>query len=96
MQLLYRGNPYEASTHSSAAPTSSTLKSTPKVRLIYRGNTYEYTPQPKQVLDALRADVQTITLIYRGQTYQRQVLAVRSYQQPRALNWRWQYPSPQS
>jgi hypothetical protein len=86
MKLLYRGISYEAP--SQQAPLSEST-SQQKVRLIYRGSSYEYQPQTRQISE-LPDNALTVTLMYRGQTYQRKLALATSYQQPRALNWRWQ------
>jgi hypothetical protein len=96
MKLLYRGVPYETNNQSTQSPLATeTIEATtqPTVQLRYRGNTYNYQPQPKLVPEADLADAPMVTLMYRGQTYQRKLSTPRTYQAPRALNWRWQFGS---
>mgnify|MGYP002777053077 FL=1 len=93
MKLLYRGIPYEVSNNNQSAPSSCDTTPQNKVRLIYRGLTYEYEPQARLSSEALPSDAPTVTLMYRGQAYQRKLFPVQPYQQPRALNWRWQFNS---
>jgi hypothetical protein len=98
MRLLYRGIPYEVPTHNLLAPSAADLDNTaqPTVRLMYRGLSYAYPPQPKLASAVIPDDAPMVTLMYRGQTYQRKCLFTKSYQQSRALNWRWQHQTPQS
>jgi Domain of unknown function (DUF4278) len=86
MKLTFRGHAYEV-----PAPIQLGSVSTdqPKIKLIYRGHTYDYTPHPVVVPEAVETDGSTMTLIYRGTTY-KQTLTPKFYQQSRAINWRYQ------
>lgn len=95
MQLRDCGVSYDlsTSTHPIPNPSASTRMSQPtgfqhSPRLSYRGIPYQSQPQlaPKVAI----AHTQPVTLVYRGQPYQIQRPTARPYQQPRALNWRWQ------
>lgn len=87
MKLTFRGNSYDVPAPIQLGPDSTEQ---PKIKLIYRGNVFYYTPRPVVVSEEVETDEPTVTLIYRGNTYERQLHAPKSYQKPRAINWRWQ------
>lgn len=61
-----------------------------QMKLIYRGNTFYYIPRPVVVSGKVETeDESTVTLIYRGNTYERKLKPLKPYQEPRAINWRW-------
>ena len=84
MNLTYRGNSYE---FPAPAQPSSTSINPSQIKLIYRGHTYYATPR---VSEAVEADGETVTLIYRSCTYERKLPSPKRYQQPGAINWRYQ------
>jgi hypothetical protein len=79
MKLTYRGNQYTPS-HQVEAPKT--------VQLIYRGATIERTLNSVRPVAILEEN--PTQLIYRGVTYTRPATPVAPYQQPRAINWRYQ------
>jgi hypothetical protein len=80
MQLTYRGINY--------APSNEV--EVPKVvKLIYRGVTVERTVAPVSPA-VVSTTGNPIHLIYRGVTYTRPATPAPTYQQPRAINWRYQ------
>lgn len=85
MKLTYRGNPYEV--HKRIQLGFDSIKK-PKIKLIYRGNTIDYVPPVVVSVD--KTDWPTATLIYRGNVYERKIPPLQPYQNPRAINWRWQ------
>jgi hypothetical protein len=94
MKLTYRRQTYEAPAPIQLAPAAADQ---PKMKLIYRGHICDYTPRPVVVPEASvmkgtegTTEGETVTLIYRGHTYQRNLRPLQPYQQPRAINWRWQ------
>jgi hypothetical protein len=87
MKLTYRGQTYEAPAPIQLAPAAADQ---PKMKLIYRGHICDYTPRPVVVPNASATEGETVTLIYLGNTYQRNLRPLQPYQQPRAINWRWQ------
>jgi hypothetical protein len=76
MQLTYRGNQYTPCNQVEALHT---------VQIIYRGTTIERTLNSVAVLEE-----RPTQLIYRGVAYTRPATPVTPYQQPRAINWRYQ------
>lgn len=60
------------------------------MKLTYRGQTYDYNPRPVAVSKVAATDGAMVTLIYRGTTYKRSLSSPQPYQQPRAINWRYQ------
>ncbi len=85
MKLTYRGQAYEVPASAQASSTEQ-----PEIKLIYRGHTYDYTPRPALSSESVVANATTVTLIYRGITHQHSLPALKPYQQPRAINWRYQ------
>jgi Domain of unknown function (DUF4278) len=94
MKLTYRRQTYKA-----PAPIQLALAAAdqPKMKLIYRGHIYDYTPRPVVVPESSvikgtegTTEGETVALIYRGHTYHRNLCPLQPYQQPRAINWRWQ------
>lgn len=90
MKLTYRGNAYEVHPPIQLGSDSTNQ---PKIKLIYRGSTYDYTPRPVVVSEAVEPDEPTVTLIYRGNTYERKLQPSKPYQKPRGINWRYQFPT---
>jgi hypothetical protein len=78
MKLTYRGNQYIPS-HQVEAPKT--------VQLIYRGVTIDRTFNP--VHPTILENAKPIQLIYRGVSYTRPATPAPSYQEPRAINWRY-------
>ncbi len=68
-------------------PANTKTIDQPKIRL--RGSVFVYSPKPIITTEDKGIEGSTITLIYRGNTYERKLQFPKSYQQPRALNWRW-------
>ncbi len=87
MKLTFRGHPYNLPT---PIRLGSVATDQPKIKLIYRGHTYDYTPYPVMVSEAVEMDKSTVILIYRGNAYERQIQSQKPYQKPRAINWRYQ------
>jgi hypothetical protein len=73
-------------------PANTTTIDRPKIRL--RGSIYVYSPRPIVTTEDKGIEGATVTLIYRGNTYERKLQFPKPYQQPRALNWRWQNLHP--
>ena len=88
MKLTYRDPSYEVSAQIQLGSNSTNL---PKIKLICRGHTYDYTPRPVVVSEEGETDGSTVTLVYRGNTYERKFQPLKPYQNPRAINWRWQF-----
>ncbi len=82
MQLTYRGINYTPSTEISAPKTA---------QLIYRGVAFERTFNRVTPVRQAACDTENaVKFIYRGLTYNCTPTPVTPYQQPRALNWRYQ------
>ena len=60
------------------------------MKLTYRGHTYDYNPRPAVISEVAATDRETVTLMYRGTAYKRTPPSPKSYQQSRAINWRYQ------
>jgi hypothetical protein len=93
MKLTFRSNSYEI-----PAPIllgSASLEQ-PESKLIYWGHTYDYTPPPAVVSEAIVTNSSTVNLIYRGNTYERNLQTPKSHQKPHAINWRYQIPQRSS
>jgi Domain of unknown function (DUF4278) len=88
MKLSYRNTDYDVATPIQVDPD---CLDQPKIKLFYRGNTFDYTPRPVAVPEALETEGPTVTLRYRGNTYERKLQPPKPYQKPRAINWRWQF-----
>lgn len=88
MNFTYRGQPYQISTSTQSSPDSVYQ---PKDKLIYRGQVYYTAPRSAVVSRAAKGDEPTVTLTYRGITYQRTLQSPQPYQQPHAVNWRYQF-----
>ena len=79
--LCYRGSTYERE-----LPTPPVKINETTTTFTYRGSTYDcQLPIP-----AVETEGKTVVLIYRGHTYERKLQHPQPYQQPRAINWRWQ------
>ena len=79
--FCYRGSTYERELPTSLPKTNGTTTT-----FSYRGSTYDcQLPIP-----AVETEEKTVVLIYRGHTYERKLPHPQPYQQPRAINWRWQ------
>lgn len=101
MQLIYRGQTYEYTPHSSIPSSRKpcAINSTVKdgaVKMIYRGQAYEYTPNPvipsSHQSCAINSTVKdgAVKLVYWGQAYEYMLPPIQPYRTPRAINWRFQ------
>jgi Domain of unknown function (DUF4278) len=87
MKLPFRGYSYEVP---APIPRGYASKNKSQMKLIYRGEVYNYTPRPVVISGAVEPEGMTVTLIYRGNTYERKLRSPKAYQEPRAINWRYQ------
>lgn len=88
MKLTFRGNAYDIP---APIPFGSASTNQSKIKVIYRGHRYDYTP-PLECSEVVESGRQLVTLIYRGSTYEHTTQSSKPYQQPRAINCRYQIP----
>ncbi len=83
MKLTVRNNSYAG-----ASTTARNLEV--KFKFIYRGQIFYRTPRLITVDRSNQKCIGIVILTYRGNSYERKLYAHPPYQQPRAINWRWQ------
>lgn len=87
MKLTYRGVPYTPSPEVEASKT---------VLLVYRGVTYTRSSTPlspvsRSIPETEKTVEKPVEPIYRGVKYTRPASPLIPYEQPRAINWRYQF-----